>query len=92
MKKYMTSGNHRQGIFLHPEIEVCDVERETESSVWIRGRRNAKVSDWAIYHDDFEAARKYLMVSYTEKIAMLESRIATTRKELGKVIAMEKPK
>ena len=44
-----------------PAITAIEVERETESSVWIHGRRNAKRSGYLNYFDTFEQAKDFLL-------------------------------
>lgn len=54
--KYMT------GWFAKGElIKKIEVEKETEKSVIIDGRRNAKFSEHAQYHESFDEAKAFLM-------------------------------
>lgn len=42
-------------------IQTVDVERATDKSVFINGRRQAKVSDYNQFHDTWEEAYSFLM-------------------------------
>jgi len=70
MVKYRTEDN-----FYGELIEPVEVERETASSVWINGRRNAKITDWRCYHDTWGEAKAYLL-----KLA--ESKLNSARRSL----------
>ena len=54
MKKYRTS-------LWGQLIKVVDVDRETTSSVWIRGRRTSKRTEDYSYFDTFAEAKQYLL-------------------------------
>ena len=48
-------------------IELVEVEKETEASVWIEGRRSAKRSSYENYFDTFDEAKAFL-TEYAEQI------------------------
>jgi hypothetical protein len=80
MKKYVTKDYSNK-------IIAIDVERETDESVWINGRRNAKITSWARYHNTFDDAKTYLIekkerviTRAKEEIHQAESAIGTLRK------------
>ena len=54
MKKYRSK-------LLGQEIDQVEVERETESSVWICGRKHSKVTDYECFHDTFEEAKSKII-------------------------------
>ena len=54
--KYLTGG-----FFQKSEIKRVEVEKETEHSVWINGRRSAKESRYGIYHDTYSEARHWII-------------------------------
>lgn len=56
-------------------VETVDVERVSESSVWIKGRRHARITDYDGYHATFEAARDWLVKLYQDKIDALQMNI-----------------
>lgn len=55
MIKYQTGG-HGQNL-----IERVEVERETDSSVWIDSRRHAKVTSHRCYFDRWQDAKDHLL-------------------------------
>lgn len=54
MKKYRTATWGKL-------IEAVDVDRETEASVWVNGRRNGKRTEYHSYFDTFAEAKQYLL-------------------------------
>lgn len=58
-------------------IDIVEVERETGSSVWINGRRNAKTTDYHCYFDSFEDAKSYLLKSIQMDINIATARLST---------------
>lgn len=50
------------------KISKVEVERETKNSVWINGRRNAKLSGWKSYFDTFQEAKEYLIQAKNEDV------------------------
>ena len=75
--------------FIKKEIKVVEVERETDSSIWINGRRNAKASSLEIYHDSWSAAKTYLLNSAKRKVASAESRLKACEEDLKRVEAIK---
>lgn len=53
--KFKTSGIN------FSKIDKVEVERETESSVWIGGRRRSKNTDYECYHDTWNDAKCHLI-------------------------------
>ena len=78
MLKFMTS-KHKVG------IEEVAVERETGQSVWVKGNRAAKHSDWHQYHDTYEQAFNHLDCRYTQKLTSAQARLDTATNELEAV-------
>ena len=73
MKKYKTSGTWRA------RIEVVKIERETEQSVWIKGRRNAKRTEYDCYFDTWDEAKAYLLKQAEAQLASARSRLEHAR-------------
>lgn len=57
-------------------IEKVEVERETESSVWVNGMRNAKVSKWHIYFDYFDDAKDHQIAKVQREIDISSARLS----------------
>ena len=73
-------------------IEEVVVERETEHSVWVKGNRSARHSDWHQYHDTYEQAFNHLDCRHTQKLTSAQTRLDTATNELEavKLLATQK--
>ena len=69
-------------------IEKAEVERETESSVWIGGRRSAKISSYECYFDTFGEAKSYLLDMARKHLERANGRVSYAEKELDEVIKL----
>ena len=70
MKMYMTNKWD-----FNDKIEVVEVERKTEKTVWIDGRRHAQLNDYHAYFDTFDEAKTYLL-------GVAESKLDAARRNL----------
>ena len=50
------------------EIELVEVERETESCVWINGRKNSKATSYECYHDTAEQAKQHIIAEAQKEV------------------------
>ena len=50
-----------------PEVKRVEVEKETESSVWIKGRREAKETQYSAFFDTFQEAKDFLIDVFEKK-------------------------
>jgi hypothetical protein len=73
------------------KIEEIEVERTSESSVWVKGRRRAKVTDWHLIFDTWEAAHAYLMTEGERKVLEARRALESANSALGNVKGMKKP-
>ena len=62
-------------------IEEVEIERETEHSVWIKGNRLGKHSDWQQHHETYEQAFNFLDCKYSQRLQTAESRLDTAKNE-----------
>ena len=69
-------------------IYEVEIERETESSVWINGSRSAKVTSWERYFDSFAEAKAYLTEDKQRKIETELIHVKNAERELAKVSAL----
>ena len=46
---------------VRPEVEKVEIEKETESSVWIKGRREAKETQYHAFFNTFQEAKDFLI-------------------------------
>ena len=88
MKKYMT-GNTTWRV--EAKIEEVEVLRETESSVWVKGRRLQKVTEWNVYHDTWDEAHSYLLEKAKGKVEYARRQLEEHKSYLGNVKGMKNP-
>ncbi|UIY58156.1 hypothetical protein [Burkholderia cepacia] len=81
MKKYLTRN-------WADKIQIIEVERETDESVWIKGRRNAKKSNIGIYHDTFGDAKQALVERHEKDIKVARDKIHRAESALGTIRKM----
>jgi len=83
MIKYKTDG-------WNSLIERIEVERETDSSVWIKGRRCAKASSYNNYFDKWDQAKDYLLKGALRNRDNKRHQLDRADKELKKIKALTK--
>jgi len=79
MEKYRTGGWGKN------LIEQVEVEKETEASVWIKGRRNAKRTEYYNYFDTWDEAKLYLLTVAEAKVAAIRLNLERANGELGNI-------
>lgn len=87
MKKYRASGYRWSA----GKIEEIEVERESDQSVWIKGGREAKVTNYAQIFDDWESAHQLLLHETRQKLEHAKSKMKVYEKELVHIEQMKKP-
>ena len=80
----------RPGFF--DTIEEVTVERETESSVWINGRRSAKRSSYDNYFDTWREAHECILLIAKKKLRSAKMRVSAAEDRLAKIDSMVEPK
>ena len=70
-------------------IEEVDVERVSESSVWINGQRRAIRSSWEAYHETWEAAHKHVLGIAEYKLEKAHRDLTRAQSKLATVKAMK---
>ncbi len=83
MIKYMTGDYNKP-------IMMVIVERETESSVWVNGRRKAKKGDWHNYHHSWEEAREYLIKKARMHESACQGRLDSAKIKLNRISRLSK--
>ena len=73
-------------------IGTVDIERETEHSVWIKGSRSAKKTEWNSYFDSYNEAYDELELRLNRKIESAESSLSCKIDDLAKFKNKNKPK
>lgn len=82
VKKYRTNGR---------AIAVVEVSKETEQSVWVDGRRNAKRSEYYNFFDTWDEAHENLKDRAQRKVVSARRSLDFAMEDLEKIIAMRKP-
>lgn len=77
----------RKGIYA-THIEPCEVDRVTDNSVFINGKRNAKFSEWHNYLPTFEASKNFLIHDAKSQVQTAQSRLDSAKEYLAKIEAL----
>ena len=75
MKVYKTGG-------FKELIEIVEVDRVSNKSVWINGRRTSKRSIYCNYWDTMQNAKQHLLENLKEKIKVHNIHIQCAQKEI----------
>lgn len=70
-------------------IRRVEVERVTESSVWINGRRHARRSESDAYFPEFVQAKVHWRVSVERRLQAARKEVAWWEADLAEVMAFE---
>lgn len=70
-------------------VQAVDVDRISESSVWIKGRRHARITDYDGYHETFEAARDWIAKLHQNKINALQMNISYYQNLLDRAMSLK---
>ena len=70
-------------------IRAVEVERETEASVWVNGRRCAKRADYHNYFDTWEEAKAFLVEEAERALTGAHRRLDAARSELERMKAIK---
>lgn len=84
MIKYRTDS----GYGMKP-IMAVEIERESEASVWIGGRRQSKISDYYRYHDTWAQAKDFLVARAERKLSSAKSSMQYAENELAKIQSIQ---
>lgn len=76
MTKYRTSN-------WDARIEQVEVEKETASCVWIKGRKRAKATDYHFYFDTFDQAKQKMIEIAQAKVDGLQRQLDNAKGFLG---------
>ena len=85
MLKYMAEHSWRD------EIRVVEVEKETESSVWIGGRRRPKIAQSATFHDTWDEAHAHLIAIAEGEVMRHRRALDSARFRAGNIKGMKRP-
>lgn len=65
-----------------PEISIVSIEKRTEVSVWINGRRKARYSDYESFFETFEDAKAHLVGRARAELTACKRHLDTARNKL----------
>jgi len=85
MLKYKTQG------FFDTRIDAVECERETDVSVFVGGRRNAKRSQYDNYFDTWEEAHSFLLKKADNEVIAARNTLQRMNARLGNIKGMKKP-
>jgi hypothetical protein len=91
VKKYITNLTYSTSWRVEAKIKEVEVDRETEASVWVEGRRQNKITGYEVVHDTWDDAHRYLLVKAAEKVESARRKLEEHKSYLGKVKGMKKP-
>lgn len=78
----------RTGGYGNKLIESVEVDRETESSVFIGKNRNAKRSSYHNYFDTWEDAKAFLLKNAEEEAASCRRQLEIANGKLGNICGL----
>jgi hypothetical protein len=82
MKIYKTNNFYS----LRPIDEVeLEIEKETDSTMWVEGKRMAKYTEMNCFFKTYNEAKNYLILMQNKKIANIEASLKTAQKELKRL-------
>ena len=71
------------------QIKKFDVQRETESSVWMDDTRYSKLNSCSFWADTYEEAREYLLDEVDRIIENLRMELERTKGRRGQIKGMK---
>lgn len=83
--KYMTT------CYARDEIKPVAVDKETDSSVWIDGRRRAKLSSYESFFDTWDDAHNYLIALAETDMVVAKGKLRGAQSRLGNIKGMKPP-
>lgn len=71
------------------KVETVEVERETNFTVWIKGRKWSKKNKYEEYFDTFEEARESLVNRYQFELKTLKAQLKRTKQRLADTLRLQ---
>jgi hypothetical protein len=68
-----------------------EIERETESCVWINGRKNNKTSSYECYHDTPEQAKQWIINRAQTELDAVKCQLQYAEEKLAKAHNVKMP-
>ena len=79
---------YRTGSYGEP-IEVVEVDRETEKSVWIKGHRNEKITNYHSYFDSWSEAHDYLVKKFRNEMSRSKAKYDGAKNRYQEVLSLK---
>ena len=73
------------------EIAVVEVDRETESCVWVSGRRYPKITAGVSFHDTWDGAHAHISSIAERKVEICRRNLERAKSVAGNVRGMKRP-
>ncbi len=72
-------------------IKVVEVEKFTDKTVWIKGRRNSRSSQYDRYFPSFEEAKKFVIERFERRLQSAKDELYRCEARLQKIKNQEVP-
>lgn len=72
-------------------IHAVNVERSTESSVWMGGRRRARTSEYEQYWETWQEAHAYLLRRVTNTVRVCRNELERAEQRMAQIKSMVAP-
>lgn len=73
------------------KIEPVQVERSTAHSVWVDGRKNARLTDWKSYFPTWAEAHAWLLEKAERRLNSARDELQLAQGQFGNVKGMKHP-
>lgn len=83
---------YKAGSLYSPRIEEVEVERETDSSVWVSGRRRSKISEFESFFETWDEAHRHLMAVSHSKVDAARRDLERANSTHGNIKGMKPPR
>ena len=74
------------------DVSKVEVERESVTCVWIKGMREAKLSEWKGYFNTFQEAKKHLVEYALRRLEKAKYDVAVAQRALVKAESLVEAK
>lgn len=72
-------------------ITSVEIERYSDTSVWISGKRRARVAEYAAYFPTWQAAKDYLLARAERKLESARLALQRAQGDHGNIVGMKAP-
>jgi hypothetical protein len=87
MIKYRSGGYNKNGA----PIEAVEVQRETQSTIWINGKRGSKRTEYDNYFDTWDEAKEFLLSKASSELASARRKLERAQGEYGNIKGLKAP-